>query len=365
MMKKGCVQMALNHFHYFVWGNTAKGFYPLLDSNLQGLEYVFILDGGPKKLKSTLLKQIGLYWEQKKQSIEWLHSASDHHLIDGIIIRNLRIGIIDGSIPIKMSNNVTEKKISFQDVWDLKKLLQHQEEIGMLKKEIEASYQLAYETFSEALEIHDDWEKIYIQNMDFQKANCLTQDWIHKLIPEQSIERQAVEYHRFLGAATPIGPVDFIDDLTKDVKTRYLIKGRPGSGKSTMLKKIAHAGLEKGFDVEIYHCGFDPNSLDMVIIRELEFAIFDSTSPHEYFPSRENDSIIDMYEELINGDTDERYAQQIKEISSQYSLMMKKGTSYLNQVKIKHNQLEQLYEKAINSQKVHEIKNHIFKQFEA
>ena len=34
------------------------------------------------------------------------------------------------------------------------------------------------------------------------------------------------------------------------------------------------------FDVEIYHCGFDPHSLDMVIVREVGIAIFDSTSPH-------------------------------------------------------------------------------------
>ena len=40
-----------------------------------------------------------------------------------------------------------------------------------------------------------------------------------------------------------------------------------------MLKKLAKVAEEKGFDVEVYHCGFDPNSLDMVIVRELGFAI--------------------------------------------------------------------------------------------
>ena len=66
-----------------------------------------------------------------------------------------------------------------------------------------------------------------------------------------------------------------------------------------MLKKLAKAAEEKGFEVEVYHCGFDPNSLDMVIVRELGFAIFDSTAPHEYFPSREGDEIIDMYALIV------------------------------------------------------------------
>ena len=45
-----------------------------------------------------------------------------------------------------------------------------------------------------------------------------------------------------------------------------------------MLKKLAKAAEEKGFEVEVYHCGFDPNSLDMVIVRELGFAIL--IAPH-------------------------------------------------------------------------------------
>lgn len=66
-----------------------------------------------------------------------------------------------------------------------------------------------------------------------------------------------------------------------------------------MLKKIVAAGEQRGFDVEVYHCGFDPNSLDMVILREKGIAIFDSTAPHEYFPERNSDEIIDMYERCI------------------------------------------------------------------
>ena len=37
----------------------------------------------------------------------------------------------------------------------------------------------------------------------------------------------------------------------------------------------------------------------MVIFRELGIAIFDSTAPNEYFPSRAGNEIIEMYELLI------------------------------------------------------------------
>ena len=42
--------------------------------------------------------------------------------------------------------------------------------------------------------------------------------------------------HRFLGAATPKGAVDFVPNLTEGLPHRYFIKGPPGPGKSTMLK---------------------------------------------------------------------------------------------------------------------------------
>lgn len=42
--------------NYFAGGNTAKGFYSLYDSNLKGLERLFILKGGPGSGKSTIMK---------------------------------------------------------------------------------------------------------------------------------------------------------------------------------------------------------------------------------------------------------------------------------------------------------------------
>lgn len=48
-------------------------------------------------------------------------------------------------------------------------------------------------------------------------------------------------------------------------------------------------------------------SLDMVLLRELDIVIFDSTAPHEYFPDRDNDEVVDMYEITVTPGTDEKY----------------------------------------------------------
>ena len=144
-------------------------------------------------------------------------------------------------------------------------------------------------------------------------------------------------------------------DLTKDVGKRYFIKGRPGSGKSTMLRKIASAAEERGFDVEIYHCGFDPNSLDMVVIRELDLAIFDSTAPHEYFPTRDSDEVIDVYYLAIKPGTDEEYKTQLDSIIARYKSVISTGTSYLANAKTLHDELENFYIEAMDFNVVNKI----------
>ncbi len=115
-----------------------------------------------------------------------------------------------------------------------------------------------------------------------------------------------------------------------------------------MLKKLVTAAKERGFDVEVYHCGFDPNSLDMVLLPEQSIAIFDSTAPHEYFPSRDTDEVVDMYTRTITPGTDEKYATEIKDIVQRYSSKMKEATSYLAEAKLLHDKLENLYIASMN-----------------
>ncbi|RLQ94097.1 PRK06851 family protein [Falsibacillus albus] len=353
--------------NYYAGGNTAHGFYSLFESNLAGLEKLFILKGGPGTGKSTLMKQVGHEWLKKGFDIEFLHCSSDNESIDGVLIPALKIGIVDGTAPHVIepkAPGAIEEYVNLGKAWDAEKLAVSKNEILELSERIAESYQAAYELFHDALEIHDEWEKIYIENMDFQKANELTEDIIDDLFGKMYVNKKSDIRHRFLGAATPNGPVDFIQNLTEDLSYRYFIKGRPGSGKSTLLKKLAAVAEQKGFDVEVYHCGFDPNSLDMVIVRELDFAIFDSTSPHEYFPEREGDEIVDMYARVITAGTDEKYRTTLDDISSRYAVKMKQATAYLAQAKGLHDKLEKIYVRSMNFSVVSGIKEEIEKSIE-
>ncbi len=65
----------------------------------------------------------------------------------------------------------------------------------------------------------------------------------------------------------------------------YILKGGPGTGKSTFMKTVSESAKSKGFTVEHYLCSSDPISLDGIIIVEKSIAILDGTSPHTFDPN--------------------------------------------------------------------------------
>ncbi len=90
----------------------------------------------------------------------------------------------------------------------------------------------------------------------------------------------------FLGANTPKGFVSFFDELYNPYKTSnaYIIKGGPGTGKSTFMKKIADELEKRALSVERVYCASDPHSLDGVIAPEIGLSVADGTSPHVLEP---------------------------------------------------------------------------------
>ncbi len=64
----------------------------------------------------------------------------------------------------------------------------------------------------------------------------------------------------------------------------YILKGGPGTGKSTLIKGIGLAAQSRGYDAEYFYCSSDTDSLDGVRIPALGIAVVDGTAPHTADP---------------------------------------------------------------------------------
>lgn len=92
--------------------------------------------------------------------------------------------------------------------------------------------------------------------------------------------------HYFAGGNTADGFYSCFEDILPPAhrKRMYFIKGGPGVGKSTLMKRVAQAAEAKGHETVYFHCSSDPDSLDGISLPDLSICMIDGTAPHVYDP---------------------------------------------------------------------------------
>lgn len=77
----------------------------------------------------------------------------------------------------------------------------------------------------------------------------------------------------------------------------FIIKGGPGTGKSTLMRQIAEYACGRGYSPELYYCSSDTSSLDGIVIPERSCAVIDGTAPHMTDPKYPGacETIISLY----------------------------------------------------------------------
>lgn len=139
--------------------------------------------------------------------------------------------------------------------------------------------------------------------------------------------------HFFLGANSASGFVSFTDELVSMAERGrlFLIKGGPGTGKSTMMHHAAEilSDQEPGF--EYIHCSSDPDSLDAVIFDRSGIAITDATPPHVIEPQHPGacETVVNLCscwdEEILQEERAELLA-----LSRQYSACQQQCVRFIN-----------------------------------
>lgn len=299
--------------HYFIRSN---GIQPVsfFDDNFGSLERVVRFSGYPHNLLQKIILDICAAAEDRDTPVQLVHHNLDNTL-QGVILPELSAGVVG----LDVYDSETRSILAAFGSRPLKALGDN--------------LRAAAETFARARVFHRQQEEIYIANMNFSAADQVAEDTVQRLLGGCEEAAGGSEIHRFFGAATPVGSIDYIPQITAEISRRYFVKGRSGTGKSTLLRRVAAAAVARGCLVEYYHCALDPDSLDMIAVPKLDFCLLDSTPPHEYFPTREGDEIIDLYALCVTPGTDEKYGQPLQQLRESYKTLIKEGCGYLGRAK--------------------------------
>lgn len=331
--------------HFFPGGNTPQGFVSYYDYVINPTaNRLFILKGGPGTGKSTFMKRIGEAMIANGFIIEHHHCSSDNNSLDGVVIPALEVAFIDGTAPHTVdpkNPGGVDEIIHLGDFWNKTALAGERTTILACNAKIKASFQQAYRLLRGARALYDDWEAINTSALQTEKANQVAATMIEPLFPRVQTAGSGKIRKLFASAITPSGPVNYLESLIGAMPFRYFITGSPGTGKATVVQKIVNAANNKGLDIEVFYCPFDPLKPEHVIIPALGIGVSTSVEPH----STTLDGammIIDMDEYLQRSIID-TYTTTLEYNQSMYNELFTKAITSLKQAKSLHDELESYY----------------------
>ncbi len=148
----------------------------------------------------------------------------------------------------------------------------------------------------------------------------------------------------FLGANTGSGFVSLYDSFAADGDFLWILKGGPGCGKSSFMRRIGMAAEATGHDVEYVLCSGDPDSLDGVYIRDLGVAYVDGTAPHvqEARHPGADSNYLNLGAHLDNTALRPHLAR-LTELTDAYRTKYAEAYAALAEAKALHDQLEAVY----------------------
>lgn len=288
-------------------------------------EVVFIK--GPLGFKtSELLKDIGYHFVQQGNDVEFFYDPLFENCVTATYVRREDRLYIQATTPLlePVLYGTKHKVLSLYDCFDEEKLAQNGEEYTKHLTEADKWRVEMFSNVESALKLHDDWEEETRRYMDWDGLNEQNDQLLNDLFSDVNLNKSGAVTHRILGTLTPTGAQDTVPSITRNLSKRLFIKGYPGTGKSSLIKRLTDEAIKRGFDAQIVWCGLDSRSVDMVIIPELSFCIFDSTEPHKYFPEqgRAGDEIYDIAKFCHLTEVEEN---NIETISTQYRATMNKA----------------------------------------
>ncbi|MDO4565718.1 MAG: hypothetical protein Q4B42_00135 [Oscillospiraceae bacterium] len=138
-------------------------------------------------------------------------------------------------------------------------------------------------------------------------------------------------YQYYLGATSPGGFAGFFDTLASGEKLKlYIIKSGPGSGKSSLMKRLAARLESRGLSRELIRCSSDPDSLDGLICRERGFAIIDGTAPHVVEPSipAARERVLSLYDTIDSAALSQKLTR-LESLFSQNAALHARAKSFI------------------------------------
>jgi len=357
-MKKG------NIVRYFPGNNTPDGYYSFFDYIIpwKKSQRIIIIKGGPGVGKSTMIRKITKELVERGLDIELLHCTADSNSLDGLIVKDFNIAVIDGTAPHMIDPKCpgcVDEIINFGEYWNESGLREQKDRIFYLQAKVKHLYTRVYNYLKASKNIFNNIEKTYASFANRQLIEAKAEEIIEDVFAGVK-RRDKISHQRrmFASGITPEGSINFLDELFSNVSKRFILTGNPGTGKSFVLGRIVDTAASKGLDMDVFYCPMNTQKIEHIIIKELGIGFVTSVKPHMLSYIRENDELVDMNSVLENP----RLKHAEEDINQDNLLawsLFDKAVKTLSDVKKTRDELEKIYSSNMNFQVTDKVSEEI------
>lgn len=358
--------------HIYPGGNTPKGFYSYYEYILgqQEANRIICLKGGPGVGKSTFMRKIAEHFLDKGESVDFMWCSSDNESLDGIVLKERKIAIIDATSPHvvdPVNPGAVDSIVHLGDFWNGEALKKCKSHVLESNSKIKHWFGFAYDYLAAAGELYQILADIYedaLEDGELYKiaANIVGKELAHK---EIALKPGSMKKY-FASAITPGGFSNHINSLIQGYEKLYLITGPVGLSNERLMNIVAEGAIYRGMDVEAFYCPMKPDKkIEHLLIPELNTAFVSLNPYHDLEPWEREESIvlIDM-NDIINWNRLEEYKNLLADAGRRMADLMNEAVKCIVRAKREHDRLESYYIPNMDFKKIDILRDEIIGKIE-
>ena len=365
------MRMAGMERHMYPGNNTPEGFFSYYQYILSQKEAdkIICIKGGPGVGKSTFMRKIGESMLQDGHDVDFMHCSSDNSSLDGIVLRDKKIAMIDGTAPHvvdPINPGAVDSIIHLGDFWDEEGIRKNRDALIDNNDRIRSIFSRAYNYLAAAGKMYDNLSSIYDSAIKHEELYKITAKIIgDELAHKEICSKQGDIKKYFASAITPSGFEHYLDSLIKGYKKVYLIDAPVGVSSERMLNLFMESAVYRGFQAEGYYCPMKPASkLEHLLIPALSLAFVTSNRYHHIDPASIQAQLCGInLADIIRYDSIRYLDTILQDSRSKMEELLEKGILCLGQAKKEHDELEKYYVPNMDFLKIDALRQELTQKF--
>lgn len=323
---------------YFAAANSCNGFVSFFDDIYKNVNRLYIIKGGPGTGKSKLMRDIANEACNKDYTVEYFYCSSDPYSLDGIIITDLNLGVVDGTAPHIRDPKfpgICEEIVNVGDFWKLNSLNAKRDIIREIINKKADLYESTYHYLAAADEVDCQIKSLTRNAIDYDKMTAAVKR-LTKNIKSGSGYRKEI---RILDAISVEGEVN-LPTFYDVAEHNYIIHDNYNTAYIILRELLCMAKI-KNQPAYVSYSPLNPEFETALYLPELSMSF---TLSNDYGA---DDKIINM-ERFVDSDYIKQHKNKIKFGRRCYKALIEGALEYLSEIKELHTELEAIYTAAMD-----------------